>query len=82
MIARVDPVRLTEIEHRYFHGPANTLLKCRSEILDKLKEIWNAVKQALQSRQGGALLMPNEFVPGLSGWALQSLPEVWVPTGR
>ena len=66
MITCVDPVRLAEIEHRYSHGPANALLKCHSEMLDNLKEIGNAVKQALQSRQGGALLIPNEFIPGLS----------------
>jgi hypothetical protein len=58
--------RLAEIEHRYSHRPASALLKCHSEMPDKLKEIWNAGQQALQSRQGGALLMPNELVPGLS----------------
>ena len=82
MITCIDPVRLAEIEHPYPHGPANALLKCHSEMLDNLKEIGNTVKQALQSRQADALLIPNEFIPGFSRGALKSLPEIWVPVGR
>ncbi len=66
MITRIDPVRLAEIEDRYSHRPADALLKCHSEMLDKFKEIGSAVKQALESCQGGILLIPNEFIPGLS----------------